>query len=305
MDYSKIKSNLLNTFSDYTFYNKELDNIQHSSLNINNNTLKIQHKNILNTIIQKINKFKYNNNTPKHLNNDIDKTKFVEIVHSKMFVKDETLCPPLYDNYNTYKIIYSESILFAFCLLIHDNFHFYSDSVKINFINELKYTLGIEFLKYKDNYKTIKINKNDFMNQLINGESINHKLFYSYLSDFFNINFIQYNIITNEPIFYNDFIENRVSIVIYYDNNNIICQQNCNSTSLIHGKKILDILKIDKPLDKELLKLSLKELQKIAISKSILTKKNAIKGEKNKKKNELIKEIMNISDTVIDNLNLI
>ena len=64
------------------------------------------------------------------------------------------------------KILDIESIYMAFCIVVYDKFLIYDDSHKKNFMAKLKEYLGIEFDKYKQNYKS-KVNKTAFMNSLL------------------------------------------------------------------------------------------------------------------------------------------
>ena len=196
-----------------------------------------------------------------------------------------------YDSFINIKTSCKEALYFGFCMLLNTNFIFLNDSNKLNFMKNLKYHVGVEFIKYKSKYKHLRVDKNDLVDKMINNDFIDNNLYYQYLGDFFNINFIKYNLNTKCPTFFNEYDKLRLNLVIYTDDINIICHKNCNNLSIVEGDIMMKELNIKKPTDKKLLKLSLSELQNIAGEKNINIKTNGKNGIKNKTKIQLIDEI--------------
>lgn len=286
----RIQKNLDHLFKDYKLANTSLELIQRkiSSQNIHNFNLQSDDifKKILKKKVHQKNNVKYEDNSTNNTlnNNFLNKSNIVVNVTNKNI-------PPLFDNFNIFKIEHEENIFAAFCVLINNNLYFSKDSIKAQFMEKLKNTLAIQFDQYKSNYKYTKFNKPEFLNQLLSNKPISNVFLYRYLSDYFNINFINYNIVSKEVIYYNDFIIHRASIIIFSDDKDIYIQRNNISLSIISSQELLLKLNIKKPAQKYLLKMSLPELQKLAIDKGLVTTKKGKNNTKNKTKNELIEEI--------------
>lgn len=290
-----IQKNLNNIFKDYKFNNNSLEFIQrkipprkiHTYNFLSDDYFK---KLLTKTKFKSKNTFKLNTNSNNN-NNSISLNNNV-INQSDMIINvTNKNIPSFFDNFNIFKIKNNEPIFVAFCILINNNLYFSKDSVKAQFMEKLKNTLAIQFEQYKSNYKFTKINKPEFLNQLLSNKPILNVFFYRYLSDYFNINFINYNIDNKNTIFYNDFLIYRPSLIIFSDDKNIYIQRNNTSISLIGSQELLSKLNIKKPAQRYLLKLSLPELQKLAIDKGLVTTKKGKNNTKNKTKNELIEEI--------------
>ena len=206
-------------------------------------------------------------------------------------IVSESNIPQVFDDFTLFKINNQEDIYTAFCILINNDLYFSKDNSKRMFMEKLKNKLAIEFENFKINYKYIKIDKQTLLNDLLVNKPVMNDFFYKYLADYFNINFINFNFINKKANFYNDFIIQRASLVIFSNDKNIYIQRNNKSFSIIGSEEILLKLQIKKPNDKNLLKLSLPELQKLATDKNISIQKKGKINNKNKTKSELIEEI--------------
>lgn len=226
-------------------------------------------------------------NQSSELRND----KNMEILNSKLItIEHNSFVTQLFKNSIYLKILDIESIYMAFCIVVYDKFLIYDDSHKKNFMAKLKEYLGIEFDKYKQNYKS-KVNKTAFMNNLLINKILNMDLFFKFLADYFNVNFICLDDTTKKATFFNKFVDTLYTVVIIQKDTDYFVEFNCDNTSLILGSELISKKLIEKPINPILLQKNLSELQKMATEKSIEIKKMGKQKLINKKKDELISEL--------------
>lgn len=289
----RVQQNLDNFFKDYKFMSTSLELIQKKTSPQKFHNFNLKSDNFFKNLLKKkFNQKKTFNSETK--NSTTNNNNIFNPSDMIININNNKNIPLLFDNCNIYKINHQESIFVAFCILINKNLYFSKDNVKAQFMEKLKNTLAIQFDQYKTNYKYTKFNKPEFLNQLLTNKPVSNIFFYKYLSDYFNINFINYNIIDKNTVFYNDFIVNRASLIIFSDEENIYIQRNNISVSIVSSQELLIKLNIKKPPQKYLFKLSLPELQKLATDKNISIIKKGKNNTKNKTKNELIEEISQI-----------
>ena len=288
-----IQQNLNRIFEDYKFYDSSLHDIQNKLQIQQIHNLSFNTGDVIKNILKKSNQC----NKPidiKPINKILSKKKDnnIEIMKSDIIsIVSESNIPQVFDDFTLFKINNQEDIYTAFCILINNDLYFSKDNSKRMFMEKLKNKLAIEFENFKINYKYIKIDKQTLLNDLLVNKPVMNDFFYKYLADYFNINFINFNFINKKANFYNDFIIQRASLVIFSNDKNIYIQRNNKSFSIIGSEEILLKLQIKKPNDKNLLKLSLPELQKLATDKKNSNQKKGKINNKNKTKSELIEEI--------------
>ena len=204
-----------------------------------------------------------------------------------------------FDEYINIKINIVENIYFGFCLAVNPKFHIYDDDTKLNFMMSLKKNMAID-LEKKDLYRKLGYNKKRafkrsvFETQLFENDKNIGKIFYKYLGDYFDLNFL---IIENSNYIYcNDYNDRRMSIVLHKIDSDIFINLNIKGVSLIHPNKI----KVDKnrdtlkPMNSSLNKKTLTELQESAKKYNIKILKPGKSKMINKTKSEIIKEIENL-----------
>lgn len=269
-----------------SYFNHDLNNFE--PIKLHQNKEYNFNRNIFSNILKNYNpskKFIKSTNTEN--SND-------QLFTSKFFKMTKISNEKIYKNSIFLEINHEEPLFFSFCLLVYNKFIYYDDDVKIQFLEKLKKFLGIEFDKYKQNYKS-KINKTLFMNQLLNNEIITANLLLHFIGDYFNINFILIDNENNEN-FYNKFIKNRGTIIIYEKQSKYYIEFNYDNISIHSGQQLISKNIIKKPIHESLLNKNLKDLQQIALSKNITIKKQGKKNFINKKKEELMNEINNIDE---------
>lgn len=278
--YKQIKN-----FTNNTIHNSSDNNISYThknTENINNNT---KDNNTTDTNNIATNKKTYNEiSCFKNLLNDTNEYNYTDI----------DLGINLFQNYQNIIINYEEPVLYASCILLYNNFLYLNNLKKKQFIKELKYIMAIDLdkkdLYNKFSYNHKKFKKTSFQNDLINNKIINNNYFYMYLGDYFGINFIIKN--KDNFTYCNNYIEDRLSLLLFLLDNNLYIHYNCDNTSLV----LPDLMnKMVKKIPKNNLNnLKILDLQNIAKSKNIDIKKHGKNNLINKTKKELIQEINSI-----------
>jgi len=240
-----------------------------------------------------------NNTAYSHLTHSKYDSKFYTIVNNDKIKQ-------LFEKSLTIYIKYVDSIYFGFCCTIYPEFLYLKDTQKLIFMKQLKYKMGLDLTKldlYKKlKYKNKKVKKTFFQNDLLENELNINKLFYRYLGDYFDINFITFN--NKDIIYYNDFNKQRYSVCLYNINENIHVYININGHSFLDYNAFSNIIfdmKNSKPLKPKiklnninLNKYKLKELQDLALQYNLNIKKKGVKKYINKTKHELTIELQNI-----------
>ena len=183
-----------------------------------------------------------------------------------------------------------EPILMAVCVLIYNDFIFMNDKKKDIFIKTLKYKMAIDMDKKnlydKFNYKSIRFNKTKLQDSMIYNNDCDNDKFYTYLGDYFNINLV---VLSRYIDYKNVFSKNRYSLIIANKDDKYIIHRNSTHSSLIINTESLHL---ENYYEKDyLIKLKLKDLQKIVETKGINIKKSGKNGLINKKKDELILDL--------------
>ena len=241
-----------------------------------------------------------------NFDNDISEND--KLFNSRIYKKIKELSNiPLFENYETMRITHIEPILVSIVILLYDKFVIINDKQKLEFLKVLKLKLGIELdkknLYSKFGYNKKRFKKSDFQYKLVNNEINIGKRLYCYLGDYFDINIIQINGKIIE--YYNDYSNNRQSIVLHYNQENdfLEIQYNYIDNSIISPElweKYKQKHNLKESFDKQrknLLKLNLENIQIKAknLGKKIEKKKKTKIGKKTKKtKKDLIDEIEKI-----------
>ena len=184
----------------------------------------------------------------------------------------------------------------AVCISLFENFTLLNDEDKEDFINRLNKKMALELdslqLYEKLNYKYKKFKKSDLQNYLFfyTDYQVPHSYYYIYLADYFNINIlISYKNILNSI---NNYENNRFSLIIYKQKiKNNIFKYYIKKPFLLNNECISK-MNINTNTNNKYNKMKLNELQKIAIELNINIKKMGKNKLINKKKIELIEEII-------------